>query len=117
MPDPFQILEGPSDARVLVLRVSGRLDSSTAPMLAQRCADAAESGRSLLLNLKEVTFIASSGVGALLATAERYRETGRSLHLVALSPPVDSVLRLLNLEGFLHVHDSEAAGLDETRAA
>jgi anti-sigma B factor antagonist len=117
MPDPFQILEGPSDTRALTLRVSGRLDSTTAPVLAQRCAEAAESGRSLLLNLSAVTFIASSGVGALLATAERYRESGRALHLVALSPPVESVLRLLNLQDFLHVHDTEAAAFDEMKAA
>jgi anti-sigma B factor antagonist len=117
MPDPFQIVEDSSETRALVLLVSGRLNSNTAPVLAQRCADAAGSGRSLLLNLSGVTFIASSGVGALLATAERYRETGRSLHLVSLSPPVESVLSLLNLQDFLNVHDTETAAFDEMKAA
>ncbi|TMQ70224.1 MAG: STAS domain-containing protein [Candidatus Eisenbacteria bacterium] len=117
MPDSFEIVEGPATDQVLVLRVSGRLDSTTAPQLAERCAAAAESGRRLLLNLESVSFIASSGVGALLATAERYREAGSSLHLVALSPSVESVIRLLNLDAFLNVHATEAGALGESKAA
>ena len=117
MPDPFQIVEGPASAQALVLRVSGRLDATTAPQLAERCTDVLAPTRRLVLNLEKVSFIASSGIGALLATAERYREAGSTLHLAALSPPVDAVIRLLNLDAFLHVHASEAAALDERKAA
>jgi anti-sigma B factor antagonist len=117
MPDPFQIDEGPSSDQALVLRVSGRLDATTAPRLAERCAEAMTPTRRLVLNLEKVSFIASSGVGALLATAERYREAGSNLHLAALSPPVAAVIRLLNLDAFLHVHASEALAIDELKAA
>jgi len=117
MPDPFEIVEGPSSDRALVLRVSGRLDATTAPQLAERCAEAVASARRLVLNLEKVSFIASSGVGALLATSERYREAGSALHLAALSQPVAAVIRLLNLDAFLHVHASETLALDELKAA
>jgi anti-sigma B factor antagonist len=117
MPEAFHIVEGPSRSETLVLRVSGRLDATTAPQLAERCANALQPERRLVLNLADVTFIASSGVGALLATAERYREAGTALHLVALSPPVEAVIRLLNLDAFLHVHASEAGTFDESQAA
>jgi stage II sporulation protein AA (anti-sigma F factor antagonist) len=117
MPDPFQIVSGPESDKVVVLRVSGNLDSTTSTELARHCAELARPDRSLVLNLQAVGFIASSGVGALLATAERLLESGGSLHLVALSPPVESVIHLLNLESFLQIHDTEDDAVETLKAA
>jgi anti-anti-sigma factor len=117
MPESFQILNGPADERAVLLRVVGRLDSASAPILAQRCAAVSASGRALILNLQSVSFIASSGVGALLATAEHLRESGRTMHLVALPPPVDAVIRLLNLDQFLPIHATELEALTSLKAA
>jgi anti-anti-sigma factor len=117
MPEPFQIMNGPSDARVAVLRVSGRLDSASAAELAQRCAAIGDSGRDLVLSLERVSFIASSGVGALLAVAEKFRASGHSMRLAALSPSVDAVIRLLNLDQFLTIHPTEVAAMTMPKAA
>lgn len=52
-----------------VLRVSGEMDLATSPVLRQRVHDAvAEGRRSLVLDLSEVLFCDSSGVGVLIAT-------------------------------------------------
>jgi len=117
MPESFQILAGPDDDRAVLLRVLGRLDSAGASLLARRCAEVNAAGHHLVLNLEQVSFIASSGVGALLAAAEQFRESGRSLSLVALAPPVDSVIRLLNLDQFLPIHATEATALASLKAA
>jgi anti-anti-sigma factor len=55
------------------------------------------------LNLSEVSFIASSGIGALLSVAERYRGQGVQLGFASVSPAVSSVVGLLNLEQFLSI--------------
>ncbi|NUO45155.1 MAG: STAS domain-containing protein, partial [Streptomyces sp.] len=52
-----------------VLRVSGELDLVTSPVLRQRVHDAVAEGRhSLVLDLSEVFFCDSSGVGVLIAS-------------------------------------------------
>ena len=117
MPDPFQILDGPTDANTVVLRLVGRMDSAAAPLLAQRCATISKSGRTLVLNMEGVTFIVSSGVGSLLAAAEGFRQAGCQLHLVALPPSVASVIRLLNLHKFLPIHATEADAMTALKAA
>lgn len=113
----FRIEAGPADPRAVRLRVAGRLDSSSASALARRCAEVQGEGKHLVLNLEQVSFIASSGIGALLAVAEQFRESGRELRLVALSPAVDSVIRLLNLDQFLRIEDSEDTALSTLKAA
>lgn len=117
MPDAFQIVNGPEDPRAVVLRVCGHLDSTSAPELARRCAEVGHSGRDLVLNLGQVDFIASSGVGALLAIADQLHAADRTLQLAALSPAVDAVIRLLNLDQFLAIHATEGEALATKRAA
>jgi anti-anti-sigma factor len=117
MSESLEVTNQPADEATTLLRVSGRLDSSNAPALVKHCQAVSESGRNLVLNLEGVTFIASSGVGALLATAEQFRECHLLIRLVALSPAVDSVVRLLNLDRFLPIDAAEADALSALKAA
>jgi anti-sigma B factor antagonist len=106
-----------SGASVAVLRVHGRLDARSAPVLAARCAEARAQGRHLVLNLAGVSFIASSGVGALLALVEECHQSRTRVRLAEVPPAVDSVLRLLNLDQFLSIDASEADARAELEAA
>jgi anti-sigma B factor antagonist len=115
MADPFHVEAVQPDDRCTVLRVRGRLDSSSAAVLVQKCAAVRGAERNLVLNLSEVSFIASSGVGALLALAEQFQEAANAVRLVALSPAVDSVIRLLNLDQFLPIEASEHEALASLR--
>jgi anti-anti-sigma factor len=117
MPESLQIVPGPADGRAVLLRVAGRLDSTGATLLTHRCNEVHASGQNLVINLEAVAFIGSSGVGALLAAAERFRESGRTLGLASLSPAVDSVIRLLNLDQFLSIHANESQALSAFKAA
>lgn len=115
MPEPFHVETVTVDDRTTLLRVQGRLDSVSAAVLVQKCTSIRSAGRNLVLNLSEVSFIASSGVGALLALAEQFQEAANSVRLVALSPAVDSVIRLLNLDQFLPIEASEHEALSALR--
>ena len=103
--------------RATVLRVRGHLDARHATQMLEACARAREAGQDLVLNLAGVSFIASSGVGALLALSEEFQQAGRTVYLVEPSQPVAAVLRLLNLDQFLRVEPDERAALDRLRAA
>ena len=113
MAEEFSITEAPREQGAVVLRVTGRLDARNAQALLRACRDHQEKGnRNLVINLAEVTFVASSGVGTLLALTEELGDAGGSVHLVALSDPVNSVVELLNLTQFLNVGLSEAEALE-----
>lgn len=66
-----------------VVRVSGKLDLVTSPVLRQRVHDAVADGRrSLVLDLSEVLFCDSSGVGVLIATRRLIRSCQGTLRLI-----------------------------------
>jgi anti-anti-sigma factor len=94
-----------------VIRLRGRLDARTSPLLMERCAESRDQGRHLVLNLSGISFLSSSGIGALLALSEEFHEHGASLSLADSSPMVRESIELLNLEEFLTLFDSEAEAL------
>ena len=109
----FSIDQHATDQGAVVLRVTGRLDARNAQTLLQTCREMEEKGsKNLVLNLSEVTFVASSGIGTLLALTEEFADASGSVHLVALSDPVMSVVELLNLTQFLNIGATEADALE-----
>ncbi len=117
MMESFEIVGETLADGTRVLRPAGRLDAHNATILMQRCkAEAPDDGR-LVLNLSAVPFIASSGIGALLALMEEMQQRGGGLRVAEASPAVDSVLRLLNLDQFLPMDASEADSVRALRAA
>jgi anti-anti-sigma factor len=66
-----------------VLRVSGELDLVSSPALRQRVHDAVAEGRhSLVLDLSDVFFCDSSGVGVLIAARRLIRSCQGRLRLI-----------------------------------
>lgn len=104
-----------------VLRVSGELDLVTAPVLRQRVRDAVADGRHrLVLDLSEVWFCDSSGVGVLIATRRLLRSCQGSLRLIlpargaADGSHVNRVLGALGVRRLFEVHPDvpSAVGAD-----
>lgn len=111
MPDEFEIVEGSVRDDTLLLRVRGRLDARSAPVLLQSAGDARRRRQNLVLNLSEVTFMASSGLGSLLSLAEEFRQSESQVRIAAPSTAVLSVIQLLNLDQFLKIDASEEEAL------
>lgn len=106
------IVEGDSRDTVGVLRLQGRLEARSAQELLRRCRDMRSRGKArVVLNLSGVTFVASSGVGTLLALTEEFKDNGGAVQLAAPSEPVRSVVDLLNLTDFLSIFESEGNAL------
>ncbi|MGW3283601.1 STAS domain-containing protein [Streptomyces sp. NPDC001002] len=100
-----------------VLQVSGELDLVTSPALRQRVHDAVAEGRhSLVLDLSEVFFCDSSGVGVLIAARRLIRSCQGRLRLIlpargaADGSHVNRVLGALGVRRLFDVYvDVEAA--------
>jgi len=100
-------------AGIAVVRVAGRLEARAAQELRRRCSDLREEGRlKIVINLSGVSFVASSGIGTLLALTEESKESGGSVQLAALSQAVAAVVDLLNLTEFLAIFDTESKAME-----
>ena len=95
------------DGRLSKLRILGRLDADSALELRAYCDRLRNQGhRHLVLDMSDVTFVASGGLGTLLALTEEFGESGGCLYLAPVSDAVRSVVRLLNLDQFLAIYES-----------
>ncbi|MGW3202818.1 STAS domain-containing protein [Streptomyces sp. NPDC001135] len=104
-----------------VLRVSGELDLMTSPVLRQRVHDVvAEGHHSLVVDLSDVFFCDSSGVGVLIAARRLIRSCQGSLRLILPDRGADDGSHVNRVLGALGVRrlfdvrpDLEAATTDE----
>jgi anti-sigma B factor antagonist len=97
---------------VMLLAVDGELDTLTAPRLAADLdivIDTAEAGGvAVVVDLSDVTFLASSGLAVLVDGARRVG--GRRVHLVTVSRAVTRPLEVTGAHTLFDVHvDVDAA--------
>jgi anti-sigma B factor antagonist len=93
----FEAVKGIDETGQEVLSVVGDVDLATAPKLVDAAAPWAESGALVRLDLDGVTFLDSTGVGALLQIRQTALGAGGQLELVNLSASVQRVLEITGL--------------------
>jgi len=99
-----------SDRCVLVLK--GRIDAVSAPGLKRRMADLVTAGRKrIILEMKEISFMDSSGLSALVSGLKSTREVGGNLKLAGLHDQVSTVMRLTMLDRIFEIFADEASAL------
>jgi anti-sigma B factor antagonist len=92
-----------------VVGVTGELDAATAPTMRDMLLGLLNRGvDSLVVDLRGVTFIDSTGVGSLLRVYHRQGLLGGQVHFVADQEAVLRVLDLMQLTRRLHVTASVA---------
>lgn len=91
---------------VPVVWAAGEVDVSSAPRLRDQLhALPVEAGR-VVVDLSEVTFLDSTGLGVLVAGWKRCHEAGASLELVVTRPQVMKVLEITTLDALFTIHGS-----------
>ncbi|MFF4862339.1 STAS domain-containing protein [Streptomyces sp. NPDC001231] len=103
-----------------VLRVAGELDLVTSPVLRQRVHEVVAQGRhDLVLDLSEVFFCDSSGVGVLIAARRLIRSCQGRLRLILPArgavdgSHVNRVLGALGVRRLFDVYPDVAAAVDD----
>lgn len=111
MHDALEITSRAEPSGVRVFRVSGRLDSRGTPQFVRECRPPNTAGACMVLNLAGITFLSSSGVGALLALSEQARAFGAEVRVAEPAPLVAATIDLLNLREYLQLFDTEQEAL------
>ena len=90
------------------LVVSGEIDVFTAPLFKQAVVNLVADGqRHLFLDMRDVTFMDSSGFGALLGATKRLRPDGGSLNLIGCNRTIQRMLHLTRLDTILGLYATE----------
>ncbi|MBR9843382.1 MAG: STAS domain-containing protein [Rhodobacteraceae bacterium] len=83
-----------------------RIDAAVAIQFKDRMRDKTDdAGARVVLDLGQVNFIDSSGLGAIVA-AMKQLGPNRRLDLAALNPNVDKVFRLTRMDRVFHIFDT-----------
>jgi anti-sigma B factor antagonist len=86
-----------------IVEVSGELDLYTSPALRTSIHDAAGSGTSIAVDLANVSFIDSSGLGAIVGALKHVRELGGRFAVIAPEDgPLSRLLSLTGLDQIVH---------------
>ena len=90
-----------------VITVSGEVDLATSPELDTAIIAAIESGTSsVAIDLTDVSFMDSSGLGVIVRGLKRCREADKDLDLVITNERVLKVFGITGLDQVIPIHDS-----------
>lgn len=96
---PTQALDNGTE----VIRSPRRLNLVSAPRLTAVVTEVIASGRPrIIIDLSGTEFIDSSGLGALVSSLKKARQAGGDVRVAGLSPQVQTVFRLTNLDRVLN---------------
>lgn len=98
---------------VRVLDLSGKITIGAGDVELRRLVeDALAAGKNhILVNLKEVTHIDSSGIGELVACFTTVKRRGGSMKLVNLPPKINDILQVTQLITVFDVFENETEAL------
>ena len=95
------------DGDAAIFTVSGELDLRTSPELEERLGQAFNAGAELvILDLRQIEFMDSTGLRVLLASHQRAQETRRRFALVRGADQVERELTLTGVRDLLTVVDA-----------
>jgi anti-sigma B factor antagonist len=85
----------------LVFGLRGSLDLATSPTVRAALTDATEKGHhDVIVDLTQLEFLDSTGLGALIGAHRRAAEHGGSFRLIVTEGPI---FRLLNITGLMRI--------------
>ncbi len=88
-----------------VVSLTGRIDAAAAPEVNRMVRQAMrDGGKQIVVELRDVTFLSSSGLRALLLLARELRRDGGDLVLCALQPQVAEVFHLTGFDQIFQLH-------------
>lgn len=105
--------------QVLLIRLNGELDHHTAEKLRKEAESAIKKHNinHIVLNLKELHFMDSSGLGVILGRYKQIQKKGGEMIICAISPPVKRLFDMSGLFKIVSLERSEKNALQRLGVA
>lgn len=106
-------IERQTRGNVQLLRLSGSLDMYSFPRLETQLASLFQQGQfSVVLDCRELDYIGSAGLGALIGFAKQAREHGGDVRLLNVPDRIYKIIELLGFTKVLQVHNTEETAVE-----
>lgn len=92
------------DYELVVLEITGRLDTTTAPNLDTVINELSEDTKELVLNMTEVEYISSTGIRVMLGA---YKKMNSNQGIMRIERANDIVCEVFKMTGLLQMLDKE----------
>ncbi len=98
-----------SKSDVVILDISGEIDLYNAPEIKDVIAKLIEEKKyQIIINLEKVSYIDSSGIGALISSLSNLKRYQGGLKIINVAGSVRKVFELTKLTSFFEIFDAEA---------
>jgi anti-sigma B factor antagonist len=106
--EPQIIRQTRTEDGITVVEAEGEIDLATTPQLSAALYEAAIISPHVIVDLSSVTYMDSSGFGALLGATKKLRPEGGTLYLVGCSANIERMLVITRLNTIFGIHRTEA---------
>ena len=96
-----------------VVDLDGAIDLNNSHGLRRMLLEKLAVSSRLVINMKEIRYIDSSGIATLIEVLKKSRDLNKDFVLYGLGRTVHDVLKLTNLLGVFHVVDTEEHALED----
>jgi stage II sporulation protein AA (anti-sigma F factor antagonist) len=112
-------MEMEARSSVLLIRLKGELDHHTAEKLRLQAEDEIEKNeiKHIVLNLEELHFMDSSGLGVILGRYKKIKKNNGEMIICAISPAVKRLFEMSGLYKIVKVEPSEKNALQRLGVA
>jgi anti-sigma B factor antagonist len=94
---------------VRVVDLNGEIDVYTSPRVKETISELIDQGHyDLIINLENVRYIDSTGLGVLIGGLKRVREHSGTVNLVCTNPQIKKIFDITGLVKIFGIYDSEA---------
>ena len=98
----------------VVLRVTGRMDAENSQAFETHCESCISEGVTMLvLDLGDLTYVSSMGLGAIVRVAKQLRDGGGEVRICCLTGLVRQLFEITRLNHVFPTHDSVESALME----
>jgi len=91
---------------VTILAISGRVDSATAKTMDAELTKLIPSDKKIVLDLKDVEFISSAGVRAIVKALKTAKKSRGGLKLASIPGHINEVLQMLGMMELMEAYPS-----------
>ena len=96
----------------LIVTAAGRVDGSNSQEFQQALEGVIDEGdRAVVLQLKQLSYISSSGLRVMLMVARMLQKRGTKFALCELTESIREVFEISGFDRIIPVHDSESAAV------
>ncbi len=96
----------------VILRIDGRLDASSAPILERKISSLIDEDHfHLILDFTRIDYLSSAGMRVLLSASKKLKAKKGALVLFGISEDVGEIIKMAGFDKILHICPSEKEAL------